>query len=417
MIITNSLGSNYTSKDRALALKLLFQPWKWRDGPEAEQLKDAILDNLIGRIASFQVELFLKGRHAIYEALQTFGIRQGDEVIVQAFTCVAVVQPILDLGATPIYVDVNPKNLNPTLEQIKKIISPKTKAVILQHTLGYLNRENDQIADWCHDHKIFVIQDLAHVFGADFKPFKLFKPFNHSDHFLRSDAVILSFSQDKVIDGISGGGLIVSDNLTSLPPRLNDSNHLTLIELGKNLLYPICTWLIRSTYLIGVGKFGVGKGIHWLAKFIGLMSSPVEASAKPTHLPNALAALTLNQLNRLNQIVAHRRDISLVYNRVIEQRFKLVTSSDIKKGSNLRYPIWVGNRDELEKKLIKHGFYLMDHWYDAPVSPDWVNNSQVKYRLGSCPNAEDLSKHIFNLPTHVNISERQAILLANLING
>ena len=121
MIITNSLGSNYTAGDRSLALKLLFQPWKWQNGLEIEQLKDAILDILtFGRIASFQVRLFLKGRHAIYEALRRLGIGQGDEVIVQAFTCVAVIRPILDLGATPIYVDVKSKTLNPSFDQIKK---------------------------------------------------------------------------------------------------------------------------------------------------------------------------------------------------------------------------------------------------------------------------------------------------------
>ena len=76
----------------------------------------------------------------------------------------------------------------------------------------------------------------------------------------------------------------------------------------------------------------------------------------------------------------------------------------------------IANRDELEKKLTKHGYYLMDHWYDAPVSPTWVNNSEVKYIDGSCPNAENLSKHIFNLPTHINITEKEAERLAKLIN-
>ena len=65
-------------------------------------------------------------------------------------------------------------------------------------------------------------------------------------------------------------------------------------------------------------------------------------------------------------------------------------SIDIKNGSCLRYPLWVENRDELENKLTKHGFYLMDHWYDAPVSPEWVDNSEVKYYPDPCPNAENL---------------------------
>ena len=198
MIITNSLGSNYTAEDRILALKLLFQPWKWKNGPEIQQLKDAILDITSGRIASFQIELFFKGRHAIYEALRRLGIEQDDEVIVQAFICVAVVQPILDLGATPIYVDVESKKLNPSFAKIKKSVTAKTKAIVLQHTLGYINRENNKIVKWCHDRKIFIIQDLAHALSLMPK-----LTTNNQQLTTSADAIILSFSQDKVIDGVS----------------------------------------------------------------------------------------------------------------------------------------------------------------------------------------------------------------------
>ncbi|MBI5356091.1 DegT/DnrJ/EryC1/StrS family aminotransferase [Candidatus Collierbacteria bacterium] len=416
MIITNSLGSNYTSGDRILALKLLFQPWKWKQGKELETLKSVIPAKVGIYLNRFRVkpgmtvELFLKGRHAIYEALRKLGIGQDDEVIVQAFTCVAVVQPILDLGATPIYVDVDTKNLNPSFEQIKKSATSKTKAIILQHTLGYINRENDEIVKWCRNHKIFIIQDLAHFFIPTPKPTT-----NNQQLIASANAIILSFSQDKVIDGVSGGALIAS-KILPLPEKLNDSNHLILIEIGKHLLYPICTWLIRSTYQIGIGKFRVGKVIHWLAKFFGLMNSPVDAPTTPTALPNALAALTFNQLVRLDKIIVHRRNIALTYGRILNRKFKLVIIDDIKNGSNLRYPIWVGNRDELEKKLTRHGFYLMDHWYDAPVSPERVSDSQVKYQPGSCPNTENLSEHIFNLPTHISISNEKAECLAKLIN-
>ena len=429
MIITNSLGSNYTTKDRISALKLLFQPWKWRDGPETEQLKDTILNIIPGRIASFQIELFLKGRHAIFEALRKLGIGHNDEVIVQAFTCVAVVQPILDLEATPIYIDVDSKNLNPSFEKIKKAVTPKTKAVILQHTLGYINRENDKIVEWCRSHKIFIIQDLAHAIGAN--------TFNEDGPLLQQrtvlsmpDAIILSFSQDKVIDGVSGGALVIPENHVIPAPacisyaesiagrkagtylnRFPIRPGMTMWVIIKLLLYPTITYLIRSTY-----NYKLGKLIHFCAKNLNLLPSPLEAPAEPTALPNILAALALNQFKRFDKIISHRRNVALTYDRTLNQKFKLVTINDINNSSNLRFPLWVENRDELEKKLTNHSFYLMDHWYDAPVSPGWVDNSEVKYRPGSCPNAEELAKHIFNLPTHINISKKEAERLAKLVN-
>ena len=430
MIITNSLGSNYTAEDRTLALKFLFQPWKWKNGPEIKLLKSEIATSASWRTRNdINIELFLKGRHAIYEALRRLGIGQGDEVIVQAFTCVAVVQPILDLGATPIYVDVESKNLNPTLEQIKKSVTSKTRAIILQHTLGYINRENDKIVKWCHDRKIFVVQDLAHALGANtgwldgnngyegknssYHPNTL----NHLNH-----SLIFSFSQDKVIDGVSGGALVIARSPEFIEERRGNLDSktdrhapivsgLAMTDIAKLLLYPIITYLIRSTY-----DYKLGKIIHFCAKNLDFLPSPLDAPAKPTALPNVLATLTLNQLKKFDTIISHRRNVALTYDRTLNSKFKLVAINDIKNGSNLRYPIWVENRDELEKKLTKHGYYLMDHWYDAPVSPTWVNNSEVKYIPGSCPNAENLSKHIFNLPTHINITEKEAEWLAKLVN-
>ena len=413
MIITNSLGSNYTTKDRILALKLLFQPWKWQKGPEIKLLKSKIATSASWRTRNdINIELFLKGRHAIFEALRKLGIGHNDEVIVQAFTCVAVVQPILDLGATPIYVDVESKKLNPSFAKIKKSVTAKTKAIILQHTLGYINRENEKVVKWCHDRKIFIIQDLAHALSLMPK-----LTTNNQQLTTSADAIILSFSQDKVIDGVSGGALVIPENPV-IPAKAGIYTNRFRVKPGmtiwmtvKLLLYPIITYLIRSTY-----NYKLGKIIHFCAKNLNLLPSPIDAPAKPAALPNALASLALNQLKRLDEIISHRRNIALIYDRIMNKQFKLVMPLEIENGSNLRYPLWVENRDELEKKLTKHGYYLMDHWYDAPVSPKWVNNSQVKYQLGSCPNAEDLSKHIFNLPTHINISEKMAERLAKLVN-
>lgn len=172
MIITNSLGSNYTGEDIKLSLLLLFQPWKWQNGWESEALKKVIPAKAGTYTDRFRdkpavtVELFYKGRQAIGEALKILKIGSGDEVIVQAFTCVAVVDPILKAGAKPVYVDVAPRSVNPPLSSIKVAVTPKTRAVILQHTLGYVNPENDEIVEWCAKNNIAVIQDLAHSLGS-----------------------------------------------------------------------------------------------------------------------------------------------------------------------------------------------------------------------------------------------------------
>jgi len=421
MIITNSLGSNYSGEDIKLSLSLLFQPWKWKRGKEVRLLENEIATSRRGglppeadRRNDVSVRLFYKGRQAIGEALKILKIGPGDEVIVQAFTCVAVVRPILETGATPVYVDVVTRSLNPPLSSIKAAVTPKTKAVILQHTLGYVNSENEKIVDWCRDRKISVIQDLAHAFGAPgFKRSNL-----DASRLDLNTYCVLSFSQDKVIDGVSGGGLVLADEIaaSSLGKLGTPRNDGKNAEIWKLLFYPTCTWLIRATYKFGVGKFTIGRIIHWLAKQTGLMNSPIEAGCRPEPMPNAPVALVVFQLGRLEKIAKHRQEIALVYDKIINNKLKIIDREKILSGSNLRYPIWVNNRDELEKKLQKHEFYLVDHWYDAPVAPEWVNSNEVGYRSGSCPNAEELAECVFNLPTHVNISLGQAMELSALIN-
>lgn len=388
-----------------MSLALLFQPWRWKKGKELGLLKNEIATLPPVARNDVDIRLFYKGRQAIAEALRMLKIGTGDEVIVQAFTCVAVVRPILEAGATPIYVDVAPRSLNPLLSSIKAVITPKTKAIILQHTLGFINSENEKIVSWCKQKGISVIQDLAHALDK-VRPSGV-GPWEANTFY------VLSFSQDKVVDAISGGALIT--------PRLNDLNHLTFrhidnFTIAKNLVYPVCTWLVRSTYQFGIGRLTVGKVIHWLAKTVGLMNSPIEGGCAPAKMPNAFAALAINQFKRLENIADHRRKIALLYNESLNSELKIVSKNEIAAGANLRYPIWVNNRDELEDKLKTKGVYLVDHWYDAAVSPEWVEPDKVKYRPGSCPNAEELAKHIFNLPTHVNISESKAKELAVLIN-
>ena len=453
MIITNSLGSNYTGEDIKLSLSLLFQPWKWKRGKEVRLLENEIATPRRGglppeadRRNDVSVRLFYKGRQAIGEALKILKIGQGDEVIVQAFTCVAVVQPILEAGARPIYVDVASRSFNPPLSSIKAAVTPKTKAAILQHNLGVVNPENIEIVEWCRQKSITVIQDLAHTLGAKGLMSSRANGVSREIQRQRSRSVasgdldsstaernispsakvyvpalgmtsdnifILSFSQDKVVDGVSGGALITTTTYktTNYSNHLNDWSNFNW-EIFRSLVYPLLTKLIRQTYNSGVGKI-----IHFIAKNIGLLPSPVMAPNSVLPMPNALAALALGQFQRIDNIVTHRRKISLLYNELLISELKIISKKDILAGANLRYPIWVDNRDELEDQLKNHGYYLVDHWYDAPVSPEWVDPENVKYQPGSCPNAEELSHHIFNLPTHVNINSYQVKNLISIINN
>jgi dTDP-4-amino-4,6-dideoxygalactose transaminase len=80
--------------------------------------------------------MFFRGRSALFHLLKALGIGPGDEVAVQAFTCLAVPLPVLAVGARPVWIDVNPNDLGMDVEDLARKIGPATKAVIVQHTFG-----------------------------------------------------------------------------------------------------------------------------------------------------------------------------------------------------------------------------------------------------------------------------------------
>src|SRR3989338_8909480 len=119
--IFTALAPNFQKDDAWLAFKLLFQPWRWKKGADLNKFGDWIL--------------FDSGRTGLEAILKCAGIGAGDEVLLQAFTCVAVPNSVLWAGAKPVYVDCN-ENFTMSVEDLKKKINPRCKAIIVQHTFG-----------------------------------------------------------------------------------------------------------------------------------------------------------------------------------------------------------------------------------------------------------------------------------------
>lgn len=92
-------------------------------------------------------------------------LKPGDEVITAAVGFPTTVAPIVQNGWIPVFVDVDLKTLNVTLEKIEEAITPKTRAIMIAHTLGNPYR-SDLVAEFCKDKKIFLIEDCCDALGA-----------------------------------------------------------------------------------------------------------------------------------------------------------------------------------------------------------------------------------------------------------
>ena len=79
---------------------------------------------------------FWKGRVALYAILQALGVGAGDEVLIAGFTCVVVPNAVRFLGAQPVYADISIGSYNLDPASAAQAITPRTRAMIVQHTLG-----------------------------------------------------------------------------------------------------------------------------------------------------------------------------------------------------------------------------------------------------------------------------------------
>lgn len=389
-MICNSLGSNYSFKFCLQSLsQILFSSNK-----NTKKLKKFLEKKFNG-----QTYLFYKGRDAIEYCLRCLNLKPNDEILIQAFTCYSIEEAIKRAELKPIYTDITNQNLNPNLETLEKawIKAKNPKALLIQHTLG-IPADIEKIKAWCKQKNLILIEDLAQAYGG--------KNINNKELGSFADIVILSFGRDKIIDAVTGGACII--RIKYKPICITDK--ISTLQIIKELLYPITTYLIRNTY-----SFFLGKIIHYLSVKTKIMTSPIQSLSKNINLfPKQFSSLVLIQLNNFDQNFKHRKSIFSFYQKNLPKNIQLKDKNLI-NGSCLRFPILINNIPKLNELLEnQNNIHLSDRWYRKAV--DCGNTKcQSNYIIGDCPNAENLAKTIYNLPTHQYIKIKDAKKIVHLI--
>jgi perosamine synthetase len=400
-----SLSPNTERDDVLLAWKLKFQPWLWKKGKAVEELEEKFKKYLgVNYAISFN-----GGRASLMAILEAMEIKSGDEVLLQGFTCNAAVNPILNKGAKPVFVDIDSTlNLNP--EDLKKKITPKSKAVMIQHTFGW-PAQIEEILKVAKENNLYLIEDCAHALGAKYQG-KFCGTFG--------DAAFFSFGRDKIISSVFGG-MIVTDN-EKMGERIkkfrNKLDYPSNFWVSQQLLHPVLTnCLILPAY--GLNQY-LGRILLGLFHKLSILSKAVYKKEKkgeipecfPKRLPNALAALALNQFGKLERFNKHRRQIAGFYEKELKNtgfNLPLARSQEKRAPTFMRYPILVNkNTDEILKLARKKKIFLDDGWRKSPVIPPDTNINKMGYSFGNCPQAEKVAESILNLPTHINISPKKA---------
>jgi len=409
--ISISLSPNTEKDDVWLAFKMIFRPWLWKKGKAILELEQEF-KNYLGVNYAFS---FNSGRSALLAILKglelekrSFGSTEASadkEILVQAFTCNAAVNPIIWSGLKPIYIDCDENTFNIDLRDLKRKITLKSKSRVLmiQHTFG-LPVKMDEISGLIERYNLILIEDCAHALGAEYNGQKV-GTFGKAGFF--------SFSRDKVISSIYGGMAVTND--LSLAEKIRQAQegfgYPSFFWVFQQLLHPILVnWIILPIYnFLDLGKIFLilSQWFHILSKAVHWKEKKGEKPAYfPKRLPNGLAILALNQFKKLDKFNNHRKKIADFYYEKLKNYSFILPQKD--SSIFLRFTIKHRKAHEIIYQAWNKRNILIGDWYTSPIAPDDTNLEKMGYQIGSCPKAEKLSKITLNLPTHINISLEKA---------
>ncbi len=395
--IVLGVSPNTERDDAFLALRTLFSLSVFKN-------KNAVLQ-LEQRMKHFfhvdYISLFTSARGALYATLKSLDIGNGDEVILQAFTCSVIADAILATGAKPIYVDINPE-LTINVKDVKGKITENTKAIIAQHTFG-IPADIPSLVKIIQDKDIKLIEDCAHVLGAEINGKKLG---------LLGDVAVFSFARDKAFSCTFGGMVITKDKTLGEKIRLyrKQRNFPPFLWTAQQLLHPIlCYFLILPFY----DFFSLGKLLLVISQKLNVLSKSITSPEKNGKLseysikkmPGGLALLVLHQMKKKERYNKKREEMTKAYIDICQENS--VPLIYAKLSPLLRFPLLVENREEMKKYFkTKSKIYLGD-WYSNVIDPKDAKLRMLGYKSGSCTNAEDAAKNIINLPTYPILNKEQ----------
>ena len=282
-------------------------------GPEVTELEE----KLAAYVGAKYCITCANGTDALQIAQMAFGIGPGDEVITPGFTYIATAETVAILGATPVYVDVNPNTYNLDVEQLEAAITPRTKAIIPVSLYGQC-ADFDAINAIAAKYNIPVIEDAAQSFGATYKGRKSCN---------LTTVACTSFFPSKPLGCYGDGGAIFT----------NDD------ELAK---------VIRQ-----IARHGQDRRYHHIR--VGMNS----------RLDTLQAAILLPKLEILDEEMQARQRVAETYTKLFNEAGVNTTPCIEAHNTSAwaQYTIQVENRDDVQAKLKEQGIPTAVH-YPIPLN-------------------------------------------------
>ena len=310
------------------------------------------------------------GTSALHLALAALGIGAGDEVIIPAFSMIAIPFAVSYTGARSRLVDSEDLTWNMDPPSVEEKLTRKTRAIVAMHTYGH-PVDMDPIMDIAGKHELHVLEDAAEAHGAEYKGRKVGTI---------GEIGCFSFYSNKIITTGEGGMVVTSDSKLAARARL-----LRDMAFGKDSLHRFEHQCVAYNY----------------------------------RLTNIQAALGLAQLERVEHFIEERRARAKVYDDLLGslEGIRLPPEASWAKNVYWMYSILVDekdyglNRDRLIERLGTRGIETRPFFVPVHQQPAYAE----LYRSEAYPESEMLARTGLNLPSGNTLTVKQVECVAKTI--
>ncbi len=339
------------------------------------------------------VNRFLESAFGIKKALMTtsctsalelathlLGLAPSDEVILPSFTFVSTANPVLLAGAKVVFAEIKEETLNIDPEDIRRKITPHTKAIYPVHYAG-VACEMDEIMEIAREHGLKVVEDAAHAVNAKYR-----------SRYLGTigDFGCYSFHETKNYSCGEGGALLINTDDRQIIERAE-----ILREKGTN----------RSKFFRGdIDKY------TWV---------DIGSSYLPSDI---LAAFLYGQLERLDEIQRKRLAIHRAYDDALKPYEKdglirlPIIPDYASHNAHLYYVLFNDSmiRDVVMGRLRDSGIQAIFHYIPLHSSP---MGQRMGYRAEDLPVTEDVSRRLLRLPIYAGMTGEELEYVTSTLKG
>jgi perosamine synthetase len=351
-------------------------------------LKSKVRDNLWNSDYGFSFEntiYFSYGRNAIWYAMVLLRLEPQNNILVPAYTCDAVIEPIIAFGLQIKFYQIN-RNLQWSIDGIESKIDRNTQAIYAIHFFGF-PCEIQKLQELCQMRGIYLIEDCAH------------SPFSKiGSQRLGSYGHMSIFSLRKFFPIPNGGALRINERrlLNGKPAvRLRNSFFLKdIVTTYKLLQKHLNTRLGISLDMAKIRDF-------WSSAIVSRQGMSAEGNHKYDVKMSSLARFIINRTS-IPDTIRKRQENYHLWHEVADSLPMLSPIYTYRPDGICAYsfPVLVENRDELLSKLRRRGIFLEATFRDAPFDgiPNLINREE------SFPDTEFIADRIISLPVHQNLA-------------